>query len=167
MQRSAGLGRRLVAWSFPLLPLSLQVDLVPWRVETQARAQSTLTVVIARCEVFGEPPLGVKSTIVWIILFCVLVTVSTFYLGAQSTSMADLIVVTVIEVVIEVTVSVVLHLAVRDVLRNNATYRTLLTVSMFHILLWNIDRSTLSFVRVTHILSWCITSRVYFRIREK
>ena len=49
--------------------------------------------------------------------------------------MADLIVVTVIEVVIEVTVSVVLHLAVRDVLRNNATYRTLLTVSMFHILL--------------------------------
>ena len=57
-----------------------------------------------------------KSTIVWIILFCVLVTVSTFYLGAQSTSMADLIVVTIFEVVIEVTVSVVLHLAVRDVL---------------------------------------------------
>ena len=42
--------------------------------------------------------------------------------------MADLVVITVIKIVVQVTVSVVLHLAVRDVLRNNATYRTLLYV---------------------------------------
>ena len=57
-----------------------------------------------------------KSTIIWVILLCILVTVFAFDTRAESASMANLVEVTIVEKIIKVTIVVVLHLAIVNVL---------------------------------------------------
>ena len=90
--------------------------LVSRSVEAEAWAQSSLAVVIARLEVIWEPPLlWMETTIVWEILHRVLVTVTAFDVRAESTAVAGLVMVAVLKIVIEVTIVIMLHVAVSNV----------------------------------------------------
>ena len=57
-----------------------------------------------------------KTTIIRIIFLCILVTVFAFDTRAESASMANLVEVTIVKKIIEVTIIVVLHLAIVNVL---------------------------------------------------
>ena len=94
----------------------VSVDLVSWSVEAEAWAQSSQAVVITRLEVVREPPLlGVESAIIWEILHRVVVTVTALDMRAESTAVAGLVMVAILEIVIEVTIVIMLHVAVSNV----------------------------------------------------
>ena len=94
----------------------LFVHFVSWSVEAEARAQSSLAVVIARLEVVWEPPLlWMEAAIIREILHRVLVTVTALDMRAESTAVAGLVMVAILEIVIKVTIIIMFHVAVSNV----------------------------------------------------
>ena len=99
----------------------LFVHLVSWSVEAEAWAQSSQAVIIARLEVVREPPLlGMEAAIVREILHRVLVAVTALDMRAESTAVAGLVMVAILEVIVKVTIIVLFHVAVSNI--HNCTH---------------------------------------------